>query len=647
MYIGALLSLVTAAAGAAVPNGQTISLNGIPYYISGIPVSTIQGHNSSLFDMSLVEGIDIIPFSVIPITPTTRIDSLLSDYTQRDDVFQSAFLRTVLLTLNSQRTGGKNISISDHVSVLKSTGNKLLMTGQGLPSSSSTGTVPAQLSKDLPSGPYFVSASTGQVFRAYRLYPDDNLAFIQAAISDEKTGFLPMPAVTENAMTKDVAVPSRLYYTPTSKYPLAGLRVGVKDIFHVRGLKTSGGSRSYYYLYGTQNHTAPSVQRLLDLGAILVGKTGTVQFANGDRPTADWVDFHCPFNPRGDGYQAPGGSSSGSGAAIGSYSWLDLAVGSDTGGSMRSPAASQGVYGNRPSTGAISLEHVLPLSPAIDTAGVFARNAELWAQVTNAWYPHFRRNYTSFPRQIYLGGNEWDGAGITPEAHGLLNTFVQHLEKFLRTNQTTVNVSQRWKDTHPDTAPSLEETLNLTYATLTSVDQFNHLAVPLFADYAAANYGRRPFINPGPLARWQWGQTNGGNASYEVALRNMTKFRNWWETAGYGALDESSCSKGLFVSVYSTGSTNYRNQYFDPPDAPPLGFSTGRIAVFAGSPEVVVPVGESPYKSTISLQTEYLPVTVALQMARGCDHVLADLVAGLGKKGILRPVETGPRLYMK
>lgn len=76
------------------------------------------------------------------------------------------------------------------------------------------------------------------------------------------------------------------------------LRLGVKDIFDLKGLRTSGGNRAFYDLYPARNTTGPAVQRLIDAGAIVVGKMGTVQFANGDNPTADWVDFHCPFNPR-------------------------------------------------------------------------------------------------------------------------------------------------------------------------------------------------------------------------------------------------------------------------------------------------------------------------------------------------------------
>ncbi|KAF2002320.1 hypothetical protein P154DRAFT_431306 [Amniculicola lignicola CBS 123094] len=76
---------------------------------------------------------------------------------------------------------------------------------------------------------------------------------------------------------------------------------------------------------------------LIDLGAVVVGKTKTTQFALGERPTADYVDQLAPFNPRGDGYQHPQGSSCGTGASVASYEWLDFGTGSDTGGSTSMP----------------------------------------------------------------------------------------------------------------------------------------------------------------------------------------------------------------------------------------------------------------------------------------------------------------------
>lgn len=100
----------------------------------------------------------------------------------------------------------------------------------------------------------------------------------------------------------------------------------------------------------------------------------TSQFANGESATADWVDYHSPFNARGDGYSDPSSSSSGPGAGIGAYEWLDLALGSDTGGSVRNPAQVNGAYGNRPTHGLVTLDNVVSqkrcrtLQPGIDDA---------------------------------------------------------------------------------------------------------------------------------------------------------------------------------------------------------------------------------------------------------------------------------------
>lgn len=74
-------------------------------------------------------------------------------------------------------------------------------------------------------------------------------------------------------------------------------------------MRTSGGNRAFYDLYPARNTTGSAIQRLIDAGVVIVGKMGTVQFANGDNPTADWVDFHCPFNPRVSDTKQPGETS--------------------------------------------------------------------------------------------------------------------------------------------------------------------------------------------------------------------------------------------------------------------------------------------------------------------------------------------------
>lgn len=69
-----------------------------------------------------------------------------------------------------------------------------------------------------------------------------------------------------------IGVPSRLYYKKTVEKPLAGVRVSVKDLYDLKGTKTSMGSRAWLEMYPAATSTAPSVQRLIDLGAVIIGK---------------------------------------------------------------------------------------------------------------------------------------------------------------------------------------------------------------------------------------------------------------------------------------------------------------------------------------------------------------------------------------
>ncbi|KAI7190067.1 amidase signature enzyme [Hortaea werneckii] len=560
-----VLPVATSSSSPLVDNGTVVTLGGVPYYSGGISVATLSVASGHKLQTLAPLDSDVFPMTVIRTNNSafsiSELNNTISSFNDTDDVFTRDFLTSVFLDYLG--AGPFRPSIAEETTGYPQNISEpwpTLMTAE-----EGTGLTSASLSCSLPNGPYFVSARTGAVFKAHRLYPDDYLTFIQGIISDEAGGYLSLPAVTENVMAKSVAVPSKLYSTVTPEKPLAGLRLGVKDIYHVKGIKTSGGNRAYFYLYEAQNVTAPAVQRLIDQGAILVGKMG---------------------------------SSAGPGAGIGAYDWLDIAVGSDTGGSMRGPAGAQGIYGNRPSTGAVSMEHVIPLTPTLDTAGVFARSASLWSTVAHAWYLDFSEEYPAYPRQIYFSGagSGW-GASNDSSAMELVDRFVRNLESFLNVDRTQVDVTQRWDSTHPtDASSNVTEMLHDTYGVLTSVDQYNPLGRPLFADYEAAHHGRSPYINPGPMVRWQWGIPR--NESYDVALHNMTVFRSWWETQGYGRNDSETCSKGIFVYPWALGTPNYRDTYLDPPTQPPLGFANWAIAGYAAGGELVVPVGEVPYQTT-------------------------------------------------
>jgi amidase len=159
--------------------------------------------------------------------------------------------------------------------------------------------------------------------------------------------------------------------------PLAGLTFGVKDIYDIAGHRTGFGSPEWFATHPAAARTAPTVQRLLDAGADMIGKTHTDELTfslNGEN-----AHYGTPVNVNAEG-RIPGGSSSGSAAAV-AAGLCDFALGSDTGGSVRAPASYCGVYGIRPTHGRVSLEAACPLAPSFDTAGWFARDAALLERV--------------------------------------------------------------------------------------------------------------------------------------------------------------------------------------------------------------------------------------------------------------------------
>ncbi len=130
---------------------------------------------------------------------------------------------------------------------------------------------------------------TGSVYKAYRLYEDPQSAFMAGLIQVAVDTFEAVSASSFSGQAEAaVPVPSRLYFEKSDAKPLAGVRVAVKDIYHIKGVKTGAASRDFYKLYPARNASAPAVQKLIDLGAVIVGKVKTSQFANGENPTADW-----------------------------------------------------------------------------------------------------------------------------------------------------------------------------------------------------------------------------------------------------------------------------------------------------------------------------------------------------------------------
>ncbi|WP_067220540.1 amidase [Marinomonas gallaica] len=168
-----------------------------------------------------------------------------------------------------------------------------------------------------------------------------------------------------------------------SEQPLAGMRLAVKDLFHMQGLPTSAGNPTWLATHDLPTKTASSVIKLLQAGAQFVGKTITDELAyslNGQN-----IHYGTPENPVTPD-RLPGGSSSGSAVAV-AKGFADIGLGTDTGGSIRVPSSYNGLFGLRPTHGAIAMDNMVALAPSFDTVGFMTRRLDELEKVAQVLLP--------------------------------------------------------------------------------------------------------------------------------------------------------------------------------------------------------------------------------------------------------------------
>lgn len=258
--------------------------------------------------------------------------------------------------------------------------------------------------------------------------------------------------------------------------PLHGIPVGIKDIFDVAGMETRAGTPAYTPRFAESD--AASVGCLRSAGAIVLGKTETTAYAYGD-PTAT----RNPWNLS----RTPGGSSSGSAAAV-AAGIATAALGSDTGGSVRQPAAFCGLVGLKPTYGRVSRYGLTAFGSSLDQIGVLARTTDEAARVFQVMAGHDRHDNTSSPapapdciaalqrgvKGLRVGMPvEYTGEGIQPE----VARAVQAAAQALREGGATVE---------PASLPHTRYAIP-TYYIISSAEASSNLA-----RYDGVRYGPRP-----------------------------------------------------------------------------------------------------------------------------------------------------------
>ena len=182
--------------------------------------------------------------------------------------------------------------------------------------------------------------------------------------------------------------------------PLAGIPIAHKDIFCTRGVRTTAGSRILDNF--VPPYDACVVERLAGAGAILIGKTNMDEFAMG---SSNETSYAGPVLNPWDRSRSPGGSSGGSAAAV-AAGLVPAATGTDTGGSVRQPAAMCGLTGFRPSYGRVSRYGMIAFASSLDQAGSLTRTAEDAALLLDSMAGHDPRDSTCAERP----GEDYSGA---------------------------------------------------------------------------------------------------------------------------------------------------------------------------------------------------------------------------------------------
>ncbi|KAI1086435.1 amidase signature domain-containing protein [Rostrohypoxylon terebratum] len=641
---------------------------------------------------------EFLPLTVVRLNDSTvnaqEIRAIFENYNATDDVWTPEFTRAIFF-----EHPGEKLSYSQASSLTPDyTVDSIFDSASSQPDIS-----------NVPRGPYFLETRTGDVYRAYKLVNDFNQAFIQSSYQDENYTHHPLAAASISAGALTIGIPSRLYYTKTRDQPLAGLRIAVKDLYDLRGLKTSDGNRALYEMSQPKNATALAVQKLIDAGAVVVGKNHLSEFAFAGTSVPEHVDYILPFNPRGDGYNSPSDSSGGSGAAVASYDWLDVSMGSDTGGSIRGPAQWNGVMGNRPSTGAVDLSYgVLPLSPAMDTSGVLVRDPEIWSAVNKVLYSGFAKEYPSFPKQIYLHAQTVEAyseaTGDDAVWWGKAQDFVESLAKLMDAKVTSLSIDTLWNSTSSSIprigGKALGGIINYTYRNLTIYDQWNDFGREYVRDWMAGHDGEFPPMVPGIREGWLQANATITPEMHQENLDTVQAVRNW-TAEEFLRPDDASCSDAIFLTfspprksykpdissdssnIYlakllaQTGQLRLANaqlnvtvlcngneetsasdsaceeakatlQELTDASSSPSSVVPSRFASVAGIPDFAITLGEMATEDTFSdatLKPEAMPWSVSISTARKCDFMLQDLVSAMAREGIIKPVKTGKHVH--
>ncbi|KAJ5753679.1 uncharacterized protein N7511_007832 [Penicillium nucicola] len=435
--------------------------------------------------------------------------------------------------------------------------------------------------------------------------------------------------------------------------PLQGMRIAVKDNFHVKGMKTSLGNRAHYETYSVQDSTAEAVLRLLEAGVHIVGKVHLRSFAMMEHPMQS-IDYQAPFNPRGDGYLITGGSSGASAAAVATYDWLDFSICSDTTGSARIPALQAGVFGFRPSSNSISGEGLVKAWPAFDTPAWMGRDLEMFPHILRALHlPGPKAEFSKESSVEILYPTDFIPDNSPGQEQAMVD-FIEDLTKSTGCDHRRISIKEDWQKTAPVAEKDLQQYLYNTtlhgwyYSAYHSFDNFRQ-------EYEAV-HSHAPFVTE--VIEWYWYEFSPIRLSYPRLTMNRKLGSQVTLQQHDEMMNRLSVFKAWFIDHYITNNPQttvialhidkvqprYRHQYpgKNNPNVP--GIRPTFLAAILGAPELAIPISQIPYQSMITGKKEELPVVVSLLGPSGNDMELIqwslDALRASGRQTMVKTGKT-------
>ncbi|PTB59993.1 hypothetical protein M431DRAFT_488772 [Trichoderma harzianum CBS 226.95] len=410
------------------------------------------------------------------------------------------------------------------------------------------------------------------------------------------------------------ALPSRIK-SKFQSLPLAGLRILIKDNIHLKGIKTSVGNRAFYDAYPPQENSAQCIQNLVDKGVFIAGKTKMNSFGNWEEPT-EYTDYQAPWNPRADGYQSTGGSSSGSAAAVAAYDWLDIAIGTDTWGSVTRPAHWCGCFGLRPSIGSISTDGIVPYVQSWDVPGILARDLQKCRDFAQEWlnFDNFEKTPESFSSIIWPT-DFWKI--IDSEQSSTTKSIAQRMATTLNIKFEEISFEERWKSAPPRPhAPLLPQFINLATASL-AYDVYHNSED--FRSRYWEMFERAPYTTMQNERIWDAGK-NTSLYNRNDGFKRIEVYRQWFQQT----ILTGDHTNAIIVMPLEDAKPRYRDDVPDFRRPPQDGINALALGPVMKSPVLAVPIAEIPYHSRVSDREEKLPFAVALMGAPGTDLKLID-----------------------